>query len=138
MKIHTTNYRNAFIQVAEDCPADRAQIPPLKGTEKSVANIQFELISQNPYTYDSDDIIFQCFALKKDLTESEMEEARKVFFSKGQPCLRCSPLTKRYGFGVHSNAEGKVAIYARESKEYDSFSKDKSLQIVKAMRSKKA
>ena len=138
MKIHSTNYQDAFIEVAEDCPASQAETPPQKGTEKSVANIQFEMISRNPYKYTSDDVVFQCFAIKKDLAESELEAARKAFFSKGQPCLRCSPLTKRYGFGVHSNAEGKVALYPVESKEYKAFWKDKTLKVVKAMRSKKA
>jgi hypothetical protein len=138
MKIHSTNYQDTFIEVAEDCPAAHAQTPPQKGSEKSVANIQFEMISQNPYKYTSDDIIFQCFAIKQDLTEAEMEEGRRVFFSKGQPCLRCSPLTKRYGFGVHSNSEGKVALYPMESKEYETFAKDPKLKTVKAMRSKKA
>ncbi|MCE3297127.1 MAG: hypothetical protein K0R65_2841 [Crocinitomicaceae bacterium] len=138
MKTHSTNYQNTFIAVAEDCPATHAETPPQKGTDKSVANIQFEMISQNPYKYTSDDVVFQCFALKKDLTENELEEGRKAFFSKGQPCLRCSPLTKRYGFGVHSDAEGKVALYPMESEEYEAFSKDPKLQVVKAMRSKKA
>jgi hypothetical protein len=138
MKVHSTNYRDTFIEVAEDCPVDHSQVPPVKGTEKSVANIQFEMISRNPYKYSSDAVVFECFAIKKDLTEGELEEARKAFFSKGQPCLRCSPLTKRYGFGVHSNAEGKVALYPMESKEYETFANDPELKTVKAMGSKKA
>lgn len=100
MKIHTTNYFDTFIQIADDCPVASGQVPPLKGKEKSIATIHFELISENPYQYTSDDILFQCFTLKKSL-EEDLKEARNQFFSKGQACLRSSPLTKRYGWDMH-------------------------------------
>ncbi len=137
--MHTTNYFNTFIEVAEDCPAKAAEIPPQKGTEKTAANIQFEMIAHHPYQYTSDEVVFQVFAEKNKLKGSTMlKEAREQFFSKGQPCLRASPLTKRYGWGVHSNEKGQVALYALESKEYKTFLKDKECQRVKAMRSKRA
>lgn len=66
-----------------------------------------------------------------------MAKAREQFFSKGQACFRSSPLGKRYGWGVHSDGKGKIAIYAVESPEYKKLAKDKSLEHVKAMRSKK-
>jgi hypothetical protein len=138
MKLHTTNYTNTFIEVAEDCPATIGIIPPIKGDDRSVANIQFEMIKTNPYRYNSDEVVFQCHAVKKDLTENELDSQREAFFSKGQPCLRASPLTKRYGWGVHYDEEGKIAIYGAESEEYKRLSKDKNLKILKAMRSKKA
>lgn len=134
----TTNYFDTFIEVAEDCPASQAEIPPIKGEKKSVANLQFEMVFDHPYRYTSDDVFFHVFATRKELPEGEMEEQRTNFFSKGQPCFRASPLTKRYGWGVHSNEEGKVALYSRESAEYKAFVEDEALKTVKAMRSKKA
>ncbi|MCF3112229.1 DUF6157 family protein [Niabella sp. CC-SYL272] len=133
MNQHTTNYTNAFIQVADDCPAGSGEVPPVKG-QPTAANIQFEMIRKNPYRFTSDDVIFEVYARKNDLTKAGYQAARTAFFSKGQPCLRASPLTKRYGWGVHSNAEGKIAIYGVETKEYAQFLKDKSLKLVKAMR----
>jgi hypothetical protein len=44
---------------------------------------------------------------------------------------------KRYAWGVHSNKDGKVAIYAIESIEYKNYSKDKSIKHLKGMRSKR-
>lgn len=137
MKIHTTNYTNTFVEIAEDSPAALGEIPPIRGTDRSVANIQFEMIRQNPYKYTSDDVIFHCYATKKDLTESELAEEREKFFSKGQACMRTSPLTKRYGWGVHNNEEGKIAIFGAETEEYKKYSTDKDIQKVKAMRSKR-
>ncbi|RFS16818.1 DUF6157 family protein [Emticicia sp. C21] len=135
MKTHTANYYDIFIEIADDCPVANGEVPPIKGDNKTVANMQFEMISKNPYKYTSDDVLFQVFADKNDLTESEYAEARKQFFSKGQACLRASPLTKRYGWGLHSNHEGKIALYASDSPEYEKFVNDKSLKVVKAMRS---
>lgn len=137
MKVHTTNYETAFIAVADDCPANTGEVPPMKGDKKSIANIQFEILKKNPYKYTSDDVLFQVFAQKNELTENELAEARTAYFSKGQACLRASPLTKRYGWGVHHNEEGKIAIYACESPEYEQFINNDSIKVYKAMRSSK-
>lgn len=137
MKVHTTNYETAFIAIADDCPASTGEVPPIKGDKKSIANIQFEILKKNPYKYTSDDVLFQVFAEKNDLTESELVDAKAAYFSKGQACFRASPLTKRYGWGVHHNEEGKIAIYGCESPEYEQFMNDNSIKIYKAMRSSK-
>ena len=88
--------------------------------------------------YTSDDIFFSVYALRKEIPKNEMEEAREHFFSKGQPCFRASPLTKRYGWGIHSNEEGKVAMYGMETKAYKKFIADQDIKKKKAMRSKRA
>lgn len=132
--IHTTNYYNTFIEVAEDCPALSAEIPPQKGEAKTVANLQFELIAENPYKFTSDEVIFKGFALKNELS-SNLEQEREAYFSKGQACLRASPLTKRYGWGIHHDSEGKVALFPVDSEEYQRFVQDPAIKKVKAMRS---
>lgn len=137
MKVHTTNYQDAFIEIAEDCPVSKGEVPPIKNEQKTAANIQFEMISKNPYQYTSDDVLFHVFAIKNDLTESELQLARAQFFSKGQPCFRASPLTKRYGWGLHSDKNGKIAIYSADSDAYQNFLADKGLEKVKAMKSKR-
>lgn len=135
--MHTTNYQNTFIEVADDCPVKIGEVPPQKGDNKTVANSQFDLIANNPYKYTSDDVLFQVFAEKNKINRGEQPAARELFFSKGQPCLRSSPLAKRYGWGVHSDADGRVAIYAVDSPEYKILAKDKALQHVRAMRSRR-
>lgn len=137
MKTHTTNYKDTFIEIADDCPTKKGEIPPTKEDTKTVANIQFEMVSENPYKFTSDDILFQVFADRNDLTKSEYKEAREQFFSKGQPCFRASPLTKRYGWGVHNDKDGKMAIFGAESAEYKKLLKDQTLKVVKAMKSSK-
>lgn len=135
MKIHTTNYKNTFIEVAEDSNVLRAESPPEKGDKQTVAKLQFDLISQDPYRYTSDDVLFQVFALRNDLAPSEYPEARAKLFSKGQACLRTSPLPKRYGWGIHHDENGKIAIYGVESKEYQKFLDNDKIKKTKAMKS---
>lgn len=135
--MHSTNYFNTLIEIAEDCPVDVSEMPPVKGSKKSAANLQFEILKNNPYKFSSDDVLFSVFALRKAVSEAEWEEQRAHYFSKGQPCFRASPLTKRYGWGVHSDEEGKIALYGVDSAEYQCLVADDSVKKVKAMRSKR-
>jgi hypothetical protein len=137
MKIHTTNYINTFIEVAEDCKKNVGEAPKLKGNKKSIAEMQFDLLMNNPYKFTSDDVFFQVYAERNDLAHQEYPEARKQYFSKGQPCFRASPLTKNYGWGVHSDQEGKIALYGIETEKYQNFVDDPTVKKVKAMRSSK-
>lgn len=135
--MHSTNYFNTLIEIAEDSPINQGEMPPLKGENRSAANIQFDMLYDRPYQHSSDDVLFAAVALRKDYPENEWKEEREAYFSKGQPCFRASPLTKRYGWGVHSNEEGKIAIYGSESKEYQDLQSDPNVEKVKAMRSKR-
>ena len=134
MKTHTTNYFNTFIEVAEDCPAKAGEIPPVKDNSKTVANIQFDMVYDSPYKYTSDDVLFQVYAEKNDLKGGEVELHRAQFFSKGQPCFRASPLAKRYGWGIHSDQDGKIAIFGCETAEYQKLQDDQNLKTLRAMR----
>lgn len=137
MKVHTTNYFNTLICVAEDCPINQAEIPPIKKEVKSIANLQFEILRDHPYEFTSDELIFQIFATRNEISMSEFESAKNDFFSKGQACLRTSPLSKRYAWGIHSNSEGKVALVPSESETYDALVNDATVAKVFAMKSKR-
>lgn len=136
-KVHTTNYYDTFIEVAEDCNVSCGTKPPFKTDKKTIAEMQYELLVDNPYKFTSDDLFFQVFADRNDLTVAEYHHARQQFFSKGQPCFRSSPLTKTYGFGVHSDSNGKVALFGMETEQYEKFQQDPKIKKVKAMRSLK-
>ena len=134
MKTFSTNYFDTFIEVAEDTKAESGTIPPAKN-KKTVAEMQYDLIFNHPYTFTSDDIFFQVFADRNDLTNAEYKQAREQFFSKGQPCFRASPLTKTFGYGVHSDSNGKVALVGMETDEYKKFLADEKIKKLKAMKS---
>lgn len=138
MKTHTTNYKNTFIQIAEDCPTLIGENPPLKGAKKTIANLEFDLLNQNPYKYTSDEVIFLVFQTRKEIDKTEIEDEKQKFFSKGQPCFRASALTKKYGWGIHYDENEKMAMYGAETEMYQQFLADSTIKKVKAMRSKKS
>lgn len=134
---HSTNYYNTLVEIAEDCPCDKGEMPPLKDDKKTIAYLQFEMLYEHPYEYTSDDVLFGVQAIRKEYSKDEMQEQRETYFSKGQPCFRASPLSKRYGWGIHSNEEGKIAMLGVESKAYQVLQADASIKKVKAMKSKR-
>ncbi len=137
IKQHTTNYFNTFIEVAEDTKVSCGKMPLPKGNSKTIAEMQYELIAENPYKFTSDDIFFKIHANRSSIAKAIFKEERDQFFSIGRPCFRASPLTKTYGFGVHANSEGKIALYGVETAPYKAFLKDSSIKKVKAMRTAK-
>ena len=126
MKQHTTNYYDTLIEAAEDCPVQTAEVPPLK-EPKTAARIEYEMLIDSPYRHTSDDVLYASNGGRKGLSRAE-------FFAKGQPCFRASALTKRYGWGVHSDRDGKIALYAVESEEYERLRADENIRHLKAMR----
>ncbi|GIP32019.1 DUF6157 family protein [Paenibacillus sp. J2TS4] len=129
------NYYDTFIETAEDCPVTAAEVPKTKGDSKTIPVLQYELIANHPYKYTQEDVLFEVFAQRNNIPAEQKQAAREKFFSKGQPCLRTSSLGKRYGWGIHNDAQGKVALYACESEEYKKLVNDKSIKHFKAMRS---
>lgn len=131
--MHTTNYIDAFISVAEDCPGDAAVIPPERAAP-TAARLQYDLLVTHPYRYTSDELLLAVGEARNPDTPEEAGARRAAFFAKGQPCLRTSPLARRYGWGIHHDGEGRVALFPRESEEYRRLDGDAGLKQVRAMR----
>ena len=130
---HTTNYINTFIEVREDCPAEHGVEPPI-AENLSIAALHYRLLSEQPYTRTSDDVLFETHAWRKGIDPDDAD-ARAEFFSKGQACLRASPLGKRYGWGTHHDEHGRVAMFPRDSEEYAALAADPAIEHTRAMRS---
>ena len=138
MAVMTTNYTDTFIGVSPDCPVEHAQVPPARGSSVSVAQLQYEMLEAAPYVHTSDDVLFAVHAERNAIAEEESDRERAAFFAKPRACLRSSPLAKRYGWGFHHDADGRVALVALGSDNYRELAGDTSLKHVAAMRSKRA
>lgn len=137
MSVHTTNYVSAFIAVAEDCAVDVGTAPPER-TPPSVARLQYDMLVDAPYRYTSDELLFGVHALRTGVPTNGMAAARAAFFSRGQPCLRSSPLAKSYGWGFHFDDQGRVALVAVGTSRYAELVADASLEQRRAMRRSRA
>ena len=131
-----------FVAVADDCPAASAITPSQKGGKATVAALQYEFLSAHPYKYTLEDLIFEVHLARSQIPEQERkargDEIRAELFSRSHACMRASPLTKSYGWGAHYDEDGRLAIYPRESRQYARLSKAKDLDVVKAMRNRRA
>lgn len=138
------NYQETFITVAPDCPVSHSSIPTTKGDARPIHLIQYELLSQQPYTFTGEELIFETYVRRLGLSAAEVQAKRDQLwhelFSKPQACLRSSALAKKYGWGFHYDSLGRIAIYAMESKEYRRLSRGgpQDPKVLAAMRSKRA
>lgn len=134
------SYTDTFIQIAEDSSATESSEPTLYRGKKTIAGYELEVLKEKPYTYDQDELTFEVHVRRKEIPAEELWENRnkiwRELFSKGQPCLRSSALTKRYGWGAHYNADGKIALYGVETEEYQRFVDLGHVTVITANRSK--
>jgi Family of unknown function (DUF6157) len=134
------NYYSTFIAVADDCDAGAGAEPPIKA-KPTIARIQFEMVMEAPYEFTSEDVIFAASGAGQavaDLTDEEQSAAKAAYYAKPQACMRTSPLPKQYGWGIHHDEQGRVALFAVGSPEYKRFAGDPELKQLKALRSKRA
>ena len=134
----TTNYVQTLIAVADDSVAECGIVPPEKAENPSIAARTYRMIAGQPYAFSSDDVIFTVWADRKAIPESERPAARVQFFSKGQACLRASDLGKKYGWGIHHDGEGRVALYGVETDAYQRLATGGDVVVTKAMRSSRS
>jgi hypothetical protein len=132
------NYYDTLIEVAEDCPATEARVPQTRAGKRTKAVVEYELLATHPYTYTEQDIAFEVYAAVHAIPSAIRPAERETFLSRGHPHLRVSPLAKRYGWGIHNNAEGKIPLIAVESPEYAQLLNAPHVTKIKAFRSRRS
>ena len=118
--MHSTDYQDTFIAIAPDCPVAQGTVPPTSA-KPSAASLAYQLIQSQPYQLSSDDVLFTVYADRLQIPPQDRQAARVAFFSKPQACLRASDLGKRYGWGIHCNTDGKVALVGAETAAYQAL-----------------
>ncbi|MGL3822508.1 DUF6157 family protein [Sphingopyxis sp. R3-92] len=131
--LHTTNYHSTFISIAPDSIAQAGMVPP---KPDSIAGRHYALLYDRPYVLTSDDLLYAVHVAKNGLPDTA--ETRVEYFSKPKACLRVSPLPKQFGWGIHHDAEGRIAIYAVGTAEYDRLIGDQNVKTRPAVRTKRA
>ena len=114
----------------------------IKGERVSVAVLEYGLLSSAPYVYTQEDLLFLVHVRRQGISRSLLESKRETlwtdFFSRSRACLRTSPLPKKYGWGIHFDADGKIALVPMESEEYRRLESDERLTQLPAMRNRRA
>lgn len=135
------SYKDTFVQVALDCPATRGVVPVGKGERQPIHVIQYELLSKNPYRFTDDDLLYEVHVRHKEISleerQTRAQEIRDELLANPHPCMRASLLPKKYGWGVHYDGKGRLALYPSESAAYARFTQAGSgVTLVYALRSK--
>ncbi|WP_169085850.1 DUF6157 family protein [Paenibacillus sp. PL91] len=137
------NYYNTFITVSSDCPVEIGTVPPDKKSGRTKPSLEYELAANQPYRYTQEELLYEVHIRHKGLAAEEPEarggEHWDEFFSKPMACLRASMLPKKYGWGIHFNEAGKLALVPKESAEYHQFAEGgrDNVKVLKGMRSSK-
>jgi len=79
--MHSTNYANTFIEIAEDCKVNEGTLPPVKENKVTAANLQFQMVFEAPYKYTSDEVLWGTFAERREFEAHELEELIVAWFS---------------------------------------------------------
>src|SRR5437763_16793461 len=109
------NYFDTLIEVADDCPTKKAQVPLARGGKKTKAVVEYEILVKHPYSHTEEDIAFETYAVLHDIPKDLWPKERKKFLSKGLTHLRVSALLKSYGWGIRNNVGGYIEMMAVES-----------------------
>ena len=103
-----------IVLVAEDSPASAATPPPGGRSGPTVAQVQYEMLTAEPFRWTEDDVLFESWWRRQDAaataSDAEKERARAEYLARPRPCLRASPLPQRYGWGLVFDEHERVAL----------------------------
>lgn len=132
--MHTTNYFSTLIMPSPDCLAAKGLVPTKPGT---VAALQHQMLADTPFAMTSDDLLWAVDCVRKGRDPAD-RDMRAGFFAKPMACLRASPLVKTYGWALHHDADGRVALVDPGSSAFAVLLEDADLTRLAGMRSARA
>ena len=85
---------------------------------------------------------FTVWADRQGIPDADRPAVRAESHQVGRACLRASDLGKSYGWGIHADAAGRLALHPCGSAEYDELASGRAsdgtpVKVVRAMRAKR-
>jgi hypothetical protein len=106
-----------LITVSEDYPSKKSKQPLREGT---AIKLLHDVLEANPYKYTEREYFHHVHHVLRKRTDLKIDEYK----------IRRSDLVKKYGYGIHTNAEGKIAMVPCESTKYKMLLEDESIAKV--------
>jgi hypothetical protein len=66
------NYYDTFIRVAPDCPVNEAVVPIGRREVKSIPQVEYELLSERPYTFTQEELLFAVHVQRQGIGGAEL------------------------------------------------------------------
>jgi hypothetical protein len=122
--VRPAQMREELIEIASDSPAIRGEEPPDSGTRKSIARISYEVLAENPYRFNEREFYHEVHVVRRGRPHLKIENYN----------IKRLALVKSYGWGIHRNSDGKLALVACESNRYKELQADPRVKRTKAYR----
>jgi hypothetical protein len=122
--ISSAPVREELIEIASDSSAVRGEVPPDSGTRKTIARISYEVLADNPYRFSEREFYHEVHVVRRGRPDLKIENYN----------IKRLALVKRYGWGIHRNSGGKLALVACESTRYKELQADPRVKRTKAYR----
>jgi len=97
--------RNVLVKVAEDRPVQKGTVP---GRSDVISHIGYDELSKNPYVYTQLEFYHQVHHIRRNKPDLKIESYN----------IKRNSLCKKYGWGIHINELGKLAIFGCETEDY--------------------
>ena len=115
--------QEVLILIATKCSMKRGTKPVSNREQPTIAMHQYDVLTEMPYQLDYDE-------LKKEVHENRRG---KTDLKPDSYDMRRSELCKVWGWGIHQDKNGKLALVGCETKEYRRLVKDLQVQKEKAL-----
>jgi hypothetical protein len=96
----------------------------------SIAGLEHALLLGFPYRYTAPDLIVDVQRRHKNVHDAKLPAFRAWLLAKPQPCMRLSMLPKRWGWGIHFDELGRMAIDGAETSDYRHFAERSDLRVM--------
>ena len=124
-------YHDTLITVAPDSTSGGGTVPA-----RGVAAFQYALLAGHPHEFTQAEVLFRTAHRDVPGDPQKLRAAHwDAFFAQPRACLRASPLPKSYGWGLHFDARGRVALIDMTAPEYRQLMETPSVKVVPALRS---
>lgn len=118
-------YEEELIEVPDDSPTNHAIEPPKDNKLKpNVARVEYEVLKENPYKFNEKEFHYEVLIVRQN---------KSIKYQLWN--IKRSNLVKKYGWGIHKNKQGKLALVPMESDMYKKL--QKSIKCTKGFRSSK-
>ena len=112
-----------LIKISEDSPTSNSLRPIKKNT---VEYIKFDILSEYPYKFTEEEFF----------EEVHFNRRKKYNLKIKTYSLKRLGLVKRYGWGIHINEKGTIAMIPCESEQYKTLLNNPKVKKSKAYRNK--
>jgi hypothetical protein len=117
--------KEELIEVSEDSPVKFSVEPPDNSPNKTIARVSYEVLIENPYKYTEREFYYEVHVVRRNMSHLKHDKYN----------IKRLLLVKDYGWGIHRNEHGKIALVAMESPRYKEL--QQSIKTVNGFRKNK-